>query len=161
MKKTKKVLLLVGVSQKRADHLNWFGLRDLLRAELGGSVRIEMSALTRLTFVLHDGNARIFDVGQGFDVREFDLVVFRTIGDHLDQAVAVAAYCRKHHIRYIDSYIPHVGKWKMACGMVRWEHGLGRSAPDTLYGPIPSVVAEASKGYLGWPLVVKADGGGR
>lgn len=131
-------------------------LRDSVREQIPDAT-VEMSALSELTLLLDDDKTRIYDSHQGFDVADFSLVVFRTISGQLEAAIAVAAYCRKKGIPYIDRYIPAIGNFKMSCAFVRWEHGL--LVPRTLYGPPESIQRVAAEGTLGWPIVVKADDG--
>lgn len=154
---SKRILVLVHARQARPDHLNWFAFRDLLRAELAGAAQVEMSALTELTFVLEPGKARIYDAAQGYDLADFDLVVFRTISRYHEEAISVAAYCRMKHIRYIDEYIPQVGNAKLSCAFVRFEHGL--PVPPTTYGTAESLAAVAGTAYFPWPLVLKDNAG--
>ena len=154
--KNRKILLLVHKPQTRPGHLNWFALRDLVRGQMP-DVTVEMSALSELTLCLDGSKTRIYDQDQGYDIADFDLVVFRTISGQTDIAIAVAAYCRKKGITYIDTYMPHVGNTKLSCAFIRWEHDL--PVPATAYGPAVSLEAIAQDGTLGWPLVVKADHG--
>lgn len=152
----KKILLIVHAPQSRPGHLNWIALRDRVREDMS-DVQVDMSALSELTFVVSGDKARIFDANQGYDVADFDLVVFRTIYGQVDAAIAVAAYCRKHAVPYVDEYIPQIGNTKLSCAFIRWEHDL--PVPPTAYGPAASLAALAEDGELGWPLVVKADNG--
>lgn len=152
----KKILLLVHTAQTRPGHLNWVAFRDALQQRFGKGAAIEMSAVSQLTFVLDGSNARIYDAKQQFDIRNFDLVVFRTIGNQSEPAIAVAAYCRKLGIPYIDSYIPEIGATKLSCAFVRWEHDL--PVPSTYYGPDEELLAIA-RWQQTWPWVVKADNG--
>lgn len=154
--KHKKILLLVHAPQTRPGHLNWFALRDLVREQLP-DVTVEMSALSDLTLSLNGKDARIYDDTQGFDVADFDLVVFRTTYGQTEIAISVAAYCRKKGVTYIDQYMPNIGNTKLSCAFVRWEHDL--PVPPTVYGPASSMERVARQGTFGWPLVVKADRG--
>ena len=151
----KKILLLVHAPQKRPGHLNWLSFRDLIKSEVSEDVQVEMSALTQLTFVLDSDNTRVYDHAQKFDVSSFDLVVFRTIGAYLEEAIAVAAYCRKKGIRYIDTYLPKIGNDKLDCAFVRWEHNL--PVPKTIYGPVDGMLNEVAT--VGLPAVLKASAG--
>lgn len=153
----KKILLLVHAVQTRPGHLNWVAFRDLLRHQLGSEIQVEMSALTELTFLIANDNARIYDPLQDYDVRDFDLIVFRTIGRQLEPAISVAAYCRKYSVPYIDPYIPSLGNTKLSCAFVRFEHGL--RIPNLAYGTTKDLIDLAQQGTLGWPLIVKADAG--
>lgn len=153
----KKILLLVHASQKRPNHLNWTGLRDLVQSQIGNDYRIEMSALNRLTFLLHGTVATIYDTDQAFDIKDFDLVVFRTISTQMEQAITVASYCRKHKIPYVDKYISTTGNTKLSCAFIRWEHGLPVS--DIVYGPDEELVRLASQDELGWPVILKDNRG--
>lgn len=151
----KKILLLVHAAQKRPGHLNWLPFRDLVQQYIADGVQVEMASLSGLTFVLDGDATKIVDSHQGFDVADFDLVVFRTIGKRLEEAIAVAAYCRKHGITYIDEYIPAIGNAKLGCAFTRWEQGL--PVPKTVYGPLDGMLEYAET--IGFPAVLKADAG--
>lgn len=151
----KRILLLVHASQKRPGHLNWLAFRDVVSAHMPEDIQVEMAALSQLLFVLDGTDTAVRDTAQGFDVADFDLVVFRTVGQRREEAIAVAAYCRKRGVAYVDDYIPRIGDNKLGCAFVRWEHGL--RVPSTAYGAIDDVVSAAER--FGWPVIAKADNG--
>jgi glutathione synthase/RimK-type ligase-like ATP-grasp enzyme len=155
--KMKKILLLVPNVQTRPGHMNWISLRDLLRIKTKADVVYEMSALDHLCFVLDGDEAFIYDRGQSYELSDFDLIVFRTIGKLDELAISIAAYCRKKYIPYIDTYISTTGRAKLGCAFVRWEHDL--PVPATLYGPAQDVAALIKERHWQWPLVVKDDNG--
>jgi glutathione synthase/RimK-type ligase-like ATP-grasp enzyme len=154
---TKRILLLVPVPQVRPGHLNWIALRDLLRPHMGTDVAVEMSALSQLTFVLDGADARVYDEAAGYDLADFDAVVFRTIGKWQEEAIAAAAYCRARGVRYIDQHIPEVGNAKLSCAFVRYEQGL--RVPPTAYGPGTTLAAIAGTGSFAYPVVLKDTAG--
>lgn len=151
----KKILILVPTEQTRKGHMNWLAFRDALRSRLSGKSQVEMAAIKQLTFVLDGQRTRIYDADQKFDVADFDLVVFRTIGKLKEEAIAIAAYCRRKNIKYIDGYIPKIGINKLSCAFIRWEHDL--PVPATVYGPVRSVMTHISS--VGLPAVLKASDG--
>ena len=151
----KKILILAPTEQTRKGHMNWLAFRDALRERLTGEVQVEMAAIKQLTFVLDGQKTRIYDAEQNFDVADFDLVVFRTIGKLKEEAIAIAAYCRSKNIKYIDGYIPKIGINKLSCAFIRWEHDL--PVPETVYGPAESVFSQVS--VTGLPAVLKASDG--
>jgi len=153
----KKILLLVHAPQTRPGHLNWVALRDLLQETIGQDVKVDISALSELLLMVDGSEAHIRDDRQNYDVSDFDLVVFRTIGKETEAAISVAAYCRKRGIPYIDQCVPTTGDNKIACVFVRWEHGL--PVPPSAYGPISSLEQLAKAGTFGWPLVAKSNNG--
>jgi glutathione synthase/RimK-type ligase-like ATP-grasp enzyme len=153
----KKILMLVHEPQTRPGHLNWVALRDLVREHMPDDTAVEMSAISELTFVIDGQSARVYDTEQGYDLADFDLVVFRTMYGQPEACIAIAAYCRKKGIPYIDQYIPEVGNTKFSCAFIRWEHNL--PVPPTAYGPAAQVASLAASGAFGWPVVVKADRG--
>lgn len=151
----KKILLLVHASQKKPGHLNWLTFRDLLREHVSSDVQVEMASLSELLFVLDGDSTRVTSPTQTFDLADFDLIVFRTVGKRLEEAIAAAAYCRKKGIPYIDTYLPQIGNAKLSCAFVRWEHDL--PVPKTIYGPLEAMIGEVST--VGIPAVLKADAG--
>ncbi len=152
----KKILILVSNLAGNPDLPYGHGFRDTLRDRLPGW-RVEMSGLTRLVFLVDGPHTKVYDPDQGFDVADFDLVVFRTIRFYREKATAVAAYCRKKGVQYIDEYISQNGTFKSDSAMLAWERDL--AMPATLVAPADKVLELAERNLLGWPLIVKAEDG--
>jgi glutathione synthase/RimK-type ligase-like ATP-grasp enzyme len=150
----KEILILVSSPQKDPGHLNWLGFRDLVADQIGDDIAVEMSALGQLTLLVNGNKTSIRDDVRGYDVADFDLVVFRTIGNRLQTAIAVAAYCRKKGIRYIDQYIPTLGSTKLAWTFVHWEHDL----PVPVTASCPAARVKEMVKETGLPAVLKATG---
>jgi glutathione synthase/RimK-type ligase-like ATP-grasp enzyme len=138
--------------------MNWCGLRDWLN-ELGtqDGVGFSISVLSELSFLVNGENTYIRDEEQSFDIKDFDLVVFRTMGrsnENKERAEAVAIYCRKKGVKCIDSRLPHVGG-KLNSAYERWFNGL--NVPKTAVGSVSSLVEIA--GRFGYPVILKATDG--
>ena len=152
-----KILLLVSRPKENLDNMSWHGLRDALRSRLEGRAQVEISALSQLSFVIQDREAAIIDTTQGYELADFDLVVFRIIGKRIDEAIAVAAYCRKMGISYVDEYVSDVGNTKLGCAFVRWEHDL--PVPDVMFGPSDAMISLLTRFDFQPPFIVKEDTG--
>lgn len=150
----KKILLLLDALPADPSPTGGVNFRNLIQEKMPEATKLEIAALNRLTYVLDGDNTRIYDAKQGFEVADFDAVVFRVVGQRRDEAVAVAAFCRKKSIPYIDSYIPLVGS-KLGSAFVRWEHNL--PTPKTIHGPVETMVNEIPT--VGLPAVLKATNG--
>lgn len=150
----KKILLLLDALPTNPSPTGGVNFRNLVQEHMPDTTKLEITALNRLTYVLDGDDSRIYDAKQGFDVSDFDAVVFRLVGQRRDEAVAVAAYCRKKNIPYIDKYIPLVGS-KLGSAFVRWEHNL--PTPKTIHGPVETMVNELKT--VGLPAVLKATNG--
>ena len=152
----KKKVLLVHATQKEQGRVNRTAFRDVVARKLSDEAELETCSLNDLLYMLDGENTFIRDTQSNHDISDFDLVIFRTIGKFTEEAIALAAYCRKKSIAYIDDYIPTVGDdKKLSCAFIYWEHDL--PVPKTLYGPTKSVIAEI--GHIGLPAIVKDNDG--
>ena len=146
----KKCLLLVSTRKKRESHLH--GLMRLWSNNC--EIECDASSLEELSFTVDEG-VRI-NTPSGTDVAEYDLVVFRTVGARKREAVAVAHYCQKQAVKYIDSMIDTVGaiddENKLA-EMIALELA-GVSIPRTFYGSPDHIRSWSEK--TGYPFVLKA-----
>ena len=155
MPKTKKrILLLIG-----AAHTPRWDKKCQAIAEYLDSSRYEVaiSSLLDLVYFTSIGECAVYDPQAGWDIADFDLVVFRAINEQEDLAVAAAAYLRQRGVRYIDARIPQRGKHKLECAFVRVEHGL--PVPPTLYTRAALLPEAFSRAGLAFPAVVKASNG--
>lgn len=146
----KRVLILTRRSASNVSEVTAASLRAALP-----EVEVALATLDQLVMVLDGARTRIYEPYQEFDVANFDLVIFRAIAGSEQLAIAVATYCRKRHIRYIDPYIWHLGDGKLAGAFRQWERDL--PVPRTMYGPHDQLLVLAKRGLFGWPLVVKGD----
>jgi glutathione synthase/RimK-type ligase-like ATP-grasp enzyme len=138
MQKVHKVLLLIGEKDNPEDNPVLYDNFGKLLADMRGyadkSLQFEACKLAELTMTLIDGIAEIKNIGQGFDIKDFDLVVFRTVNKHLEEALAVLYYCEQHDIKYIDSCIKNAKTTtdKLSEAFALWRDGI--RMPDMVYG---------------------------
>ena len=152
----KKVLLIVANREKLDQESTKFVLDGLL-ARKDDNISFDITSFDGLSMLVDKDNSYIKDLGKGFDVADFDLVVFRTVGESAEEAAAVDAYCRKKGIKKIDrSLVPLVSR-KLNCAFDRWAAGL--NVPITAYGPIEGL--EMALERIGLPAVLKATNGRR
>ncbi len=153
----KRILILVDTPRPSRGHADWLFFRDSLRQSIGPDVQVEMSALAQLTFLLHGEKAKVYDGAQNFSLQDFDLIIFRRISKRLDLAVAVAAFCRKKSIPYIDTYISKASSCKLGGAFLLWEHDL--PTPATIYGPTINIIQSIKQGEMSLPLIAKDNEG--
>lgn len=151
----KKVLILVS-NTENPDWQDAFGC-DFNK--LGyNDVVFEISSLSRLTILIDGYNSFIKDYDKGYDITDFDQVVFRgSIVKYEMVSICVGAYCRRNNIPYIDSCVPRISKGKLDGAAIRWEHGI--SVPKTAYGPADAIDDLAR--IIGAPYVFKANNGAK
>lgn len=150
----KRILLLTGGLPVRADSLNGKALGDWLGRELGNDFEVTYGALTELTY--HVGpTASIYHATDGYDLADFDLVVFRTVGKHLELGITAATYLHAKGVKFTDPYLLMPGKGKLACSMTRWAAGI--PVPETVYARPKLLTAAVKRHGIPYPLVLKAD----
>jgi glutathione synthase/RimK-type ligase-like ATP-grasp enzyme/CxxC motif-containing protein len=148
--KQPKVLILSGNKSSIKGHI--LPLIDhVKRLCPDTNIQFEASALARLDFYVDGRSTKVCDNKYGFDIAEFDLVVFRTIGDFKEEAMAAAVYLSHKGTRFIDEKYPIVSG-QLGSILVRWDAGL--SVPKTAYGTKRGLVSSLSN--IGLPAVLKA-----
>lgn len=156
MNKSKKILVLVSKRPKDLDGMNWHGLKKWLNDLLGEDVSVDISSLNELVYSVGK-NAAIYDPAQKYDIADFDVVIFRTVGEELEHAIAAAHYLRAKKVSYTDSYLLTQGRGKLACSFARWGNGL--PTPNTVYSAPALMPAAVKKASLKYPMILKADYG--
>jgi len=127
----KKVLLLYRA--KPASKPKAIQFAQNIDELIGNEVQIATAEIGELLFEVGTDFARITDPAQGLDVKDFDVVIIRHIGKLDAEAHAVAVYCRKHGVRFVDSYLDRIIDDKMSAAFEHWV--VGAPLPRTLYGP--------------------------
>ncbi len=149
---TKKILVLVSGRPKNLRGFNWDGLRDELDQLLQPNVDIKICALSDLVYTA-DSKPQIYHAKDGYDIADFDLVLFRTVGKMLEYGIAAAHYLHSKHVRFTDTYLLTQGKGKLACSFARVAQGL--PVARTIYAP--GSVLQSNANLLQFPLILKAD----
>ena len=150
----KKILLLAGTKlsvSKKIDPL----INEMNRLFPHSDLRFKASALSQLGFWVSNTEASIRDPEGNFDIADFDLVVFRIIGDYKEEAMAAAIYLTNKNKKFIDSEYPRTFG-KLGSIMRHWDAGL--SVPDTIYGPNDFLMNELGS-RIGLPAVAKSING--
>jgi glutathione synthase/RimK-type ligase-like ATP-grasp enzyme len=105
---------------------------------LGDDVEIKTAEIGEMLFEVSTNDAKITNPAQNLDVKDFDLVIIRHIGALDAEAHAVAVFCRKHGIKFIDSYLDRIIDDKMSAA---FEHySVGAPLPRTFYGPLDEMI---------------------
>ena len=133
----KKVLLLfrsrLGMQSAAVPFADNIG-----RRLLGDNVEIKTAEIGELLFEVSSNHAKITHPAQNIDIKDFDLVIVRHIGALDAEAHAVAVYCRKHDIKFIDSYLDRIIDDKMSAAFEHWT--VGAPLPRTFYGPTDEMI---------------------
>lgn len=153
----KKVLVLVSKKPADLSNMNWDGLKSFLNKLLKDEAVVYVSALTELVYVVGEKTA-IYDPVQNFDIADFDLVVFRTVGSQIENGIAAAHYLKSKRVAFIDSYVLTEGRGKLSCAFARNTEGL--PSPQTIYAA-DHLMANAirQEKLFGYPFILKADFG--
>lgn len=150
----KKLLIIVSQKPRNLEGFNWFGLTDGAEKRLKGA-RVSVTALSELTYITGNKVTAIYDNDQGFDISDFDLVVFRTVGDWFEWGVAAAHYLKQKNVKFIDEYLLTEARGKLACSFARQA---AVPVPTTVYAKGSKNMDEAiHRVQLTFPLVLKAD----
>ena len=155
----KKILFLRSAQRKETDvSRDWGSLKSGVGGNLGKNYQVTVSLLSELAFLVDGENSRIWSPQHGWDIADFDLVVFRLVGEELEKAIAAAHYLNGKGVLFIDTYLLARGKGKLAGAFLRNAENL--PAPKTLYAEPAVLKAILSKEKtLEYPFVLKADGG--
>jgi len=127
----KKILLLVARQNPQIDTAKRHRLFAESIKNKDRSVRLTAAALDELVYLAGDGIAKIYHPIKGFDLKDFDLVVFKTFSAEPELAIVAQIYLRMHQRRYLEDGIPDVGVSKHVCAFNRQAHRLPH--PLTLY----------------------------
>jgi glutathione synthase/RimK-type ligase-like ATP-grasp enzyme len=148
----KKILILVNDRNKREAYLEPL-LADFHNRT--NSVKFATSSLEELNFTIDD-DITIGDTSQNFTITEFDLVVFRKVGNFKNEATSLAYSLDARNIKYIDSVIKTLAA-------VDDENKLGEmialklagiAVPKTAYGNNEFLISQAK--IFGFPCIVKS-----
>lgn len=110
---------------------------------ISDDIKVTSTDIEELAFEVSHKFARIYHVHHDFDVKEFDLVVFRHVSKFIEEARSVAIYCDKFGIKYIDSYINRPVLDKVSASFLHWFAGL--PVPRTLFGPKEELIKRLSE----------------
>lgn len=130
----KKVLLISRAKTPRTIELA-DGFADKIRHLVSDDVIIENCEISELFFELDAESVAIYHPKKEYDIREFDLVIVRFVGEYLVEAHAVAVYCETFGIQYTDTYFNRLLLDKLSAQFALWFDGI-RNWPRTMYGPV-------------------------
>ena len=111
------------------------GFADKIRHLVSDDVIIENCEISELFFELDAESVAIYHPKKEYDIREFDLVIVRFVGEYLVEAHAVAVYCETFGIQYTDTYFNRLLLDKLSAQFALWFDGI-RNWPRTMYGPV-------------------------
>ncbi len=133
-------------------------MRDQMRILLGPNCQVEVELISSLAFLADANSSRIWHPVKGWDVTDFDLVVFRRVGTDIERAISIAHYLKARQVPFVDQYLHMPGKGKLAGAFSRAGNNL--PSPRTFYGTseIYTQVFD-DKPPLSYPFVLKADNG--
>lgn len=154
----KRVLLIaraksVEMIQKADDFAN------RVRPFLGDQVRVDTCEITELFFDLSQENLSIYHPTQQFDLRDFDLVIIRHVGQKWVEAQVITQYCELNGIAYTDHYLNRLlPDSKLSNAVTLWCAGIKRW-PRTLAGPADELARRMPE--LGQKAVLKDSDGSK
>jgi len=157
----KKILFLKSVTKSDVTtDRDWIALQDGVAKRLGDSYTVEVARFSDLAYLADGAKSRIWHIKKQYDIADFDMVVFRRVGDELEKAISAAHYLSMKSVPFIDSYLLTQGKGKLAGAFLRAAHGL----------PVPRTFFASQTGYeeifrddapISFPFVIKADNGSK
>lgn len=157
----KKVLLLFSVTPKNKGDDNWSGFGEQISKYLSNDSEIVVSSLTELGYLVDGERSKVWHRKEGWDIADFDLVVFMNSGTKREFAIAAARYLQEKNVKFIDRYLRRaVPSGKLACGMQRSLQSisvvptLGATSGLKLLSLIKKV-----EGFSDFPIILKADVG--
>lgn len=147
---TKKALLLVASKKKRLEYLDTF-----LENTKTEDITYDKGSLEELTFVIDNDGVSIKN-WTGVEIAEYDIVIFRTIGNYKKEAVTLASYCDNRGLKYIDSMVHAVAPIddENKLGEMVALKLAGLPVPETVYGNASELCQYAKK--IGYPVILKS-----
>lgn len=160
-KDKKKILMLFSVTPKNKGEDNWSSFGKQISKHLSSDNEITVSSLTDLGYLVDGENSKIWNRGEGWDIADFDLVIFMNSGTKREFAITAARYLQEKNVKFIDRYLRRaVPSGKLACGMQRSLQGitvvptLGATSGMKLLN-----LVKKTEGFKDFPIILKADVG--
>lgn len=157
----KKVLFIKSLTKSDpTTDLDWMALQDGVAAHLKEEYEVEVASFKSLAYLVDGNHSRIWHAEKGYDIADFDLVVFRRMGDELEKGISAAHYLSAKNVPFIDQYLLTPGKGKLAGAFLRAANDL--PVPKTFFasaGIYESVFREHAP--FDYPFVLKADNGSK
>lgn len=157
----KKVLILKTVRGKEiAEDLDIRAIDGSVAKSISEYAEVQTAALGELVYSITDAGASIYHSEKGWDIKDYDLVIFRKVGQEIELAIAAAHYLEKHNVKYIDTYLQMLGKGKLSGAFLRSSQGI--PVPQTVYAS-PRVMLSifSDSPPFPFPCIVKADTGSK
>lgn len=130
---TKKVLLISRAKTDKAKQ-KASDFSDKIQKLSDKEILVENCEISELFFELDENNISIYHPQKSFDLRDFDLVIIRHIGNFAVEAHMISTYCEYFGIRYTDTYLNRLLLDNKISTMLHlWCHGI-KSWPKTFYG---------------------------
>lgn len=156
---TKKVLFIKSATlSDTMTSKDWEMLQKGIASGLDSAVTVEAAIFAELVFFADGNRTTIFHSQKHYDIADFDLVVFRRVGDEMEKAISCAHYLRSKDVPFIDSYLLTQGKGKLAGVFMRTAHDI----------PVPKTFFATADVFLSafqhikpfdYPFILKADNG--
>ena len=127
---------------------------------LDGSVSVEVAIFSEFVFVANGDQTTVYHAHKNYDIADFDLVVFRRVGDEIEKAISAAHYLQSKNVRFTDEYLLTQGKGKLAGVFMRTAHNL--PVPKTFFAAAEVFSQSFQKTQpFAYPFVLKADNGSK
>lgn len=155
----KRILILRSDSSPAVEHNYSTVFAQSLQDGLKSMATITTATFAELGFEAGDAAYRIWHIAKGWDIADFDLVIFRKVGSSLELAIAAAHYLRSKNTPFIDDYIYTLGSGKLAGAFMRREHNI--PVPHTLYASKDLLEQAIASSTLNFPFIFKDDHGSK
>ncbi|MDO4774103.1 MAG: hypothetical protein Q4A37_03200 [Candidatus Saccharibacteria bacterium] len=130
----KKKILLIARARTSDAKERAKAFANKIQDRVGSDIEIENCEISELFFELSKDKVAIYHSEKNFDLREFDLVVIRHIGNCSVEAHAITQYCEYFNIPYMDRYLNRLLlDNKVSTQFTLWFAGI-KDWPHTFYG---------------------------
>ncbi len=155
----KKVLILTNyISESASNYPGHQLFISSVTKLLKGKYSVENAFFSELAYLADGYRSRVWHPEKGWDVADFDLVVFRVVGSEIELGIATAHYAYMTGTAFIDSYLLTQSKGKLVGAFLRSANNL--PVPKTFHGSreVFEKVFKTDPPF-NFPVILKADFG--
>lgn len=158
---TKKVLFIKSATlSDTMTSKDWSMLQEGIAAGLDDGITVEAATFSELIFFADGPRTSIFHAQKHYDIADFDMVVFRRVGDEIEKGISCAHYLHSKNVPFIDSYLLTQGKGKLAGVFMRTANDL--PVPKTFFASADVFLSAFQyRKPFDYPFVLKADNGSK
>lgn len=150
----KKILFILNFKPRNPVGYDWATIEAQIVPSIADA-SVTIVSIKSLVFDLTLNNPRVYHADDGYDITDFDFVIFRTVGAEFERAVAAAHYLSYKGVPFTDTYLLTEGKGKLASAFNLLESQI--ASPRTIYARPQRMYNLFSSGSLSLPIIIKAD----